>query len=119
MDASVDLAWERGDEPERLSPELESTVYRLVQESLTNAIRHGGPTRIGIEIGEQDGCVEVAVSDDGSGFDTAASGGGGFGLTGMQERVDLADGELDIESGPSGTTVRARLPVRRSAPAGA
>ena len=120
VEASVDLAWERGDEPERLSPELESTVYRLVQESLTNAIRHGGPGHIRIEIGEHDGSVEVAVTDDGSGFDTTATGGGGgFGLTGMRERVELADGELDIDSGPSGTTVRARLPVRRSAPAGA
>jgi signal transduction histidine kinase len=119
VEASMDLAWERGDEPERLSPEVESTIYRLVQESLTNAIRHGDPSRIRIEIGERDGCVEVAVSDDGSGFDTTATGGGGFGLTGMRERVELADGELDIESGPSGTTVRARLPVRRSAPASA
>jgi signal transduction histidine kinase len=117
VEASVDLAWERGDEPERLSPEVESTIYRLVQESLTNAIRHGGPTHIRIEIGEHEGSVEVAVSDDGSGFDTTATGGGGFGLTGMRERVELADGELDIESGPSGTTVRARVPVRRSAPA--
>ena len=59
--------------------------------------------------------MDVAVADDGRGFDTATPDSGGFGLTGMRERVELADGELDIESGPSGTTVRARLPVRRRA----
>ena len=61
----------------------------------------------------------MAVADDGCGFDPVTTEGGGFGLTGMRERVELADGELDIDSGPTGTTVRARLPVRRRAGAGA
>jgi signal transduction histidine kinase len=115
VEAHVDLAYERGDEPERQTPELESTVYRLVQESLTNAIRHAGAGRIRIDVAERDGSVDVSVTDDGRGFDPGATDGG-FGLTGMRERVELADGELDIESGESGTTVRARLPVRRRKP---
>ena len=86
---------------------------------LSNAVRHAGASHIRIDVTEHDGCVEVAVTDDGRGFDPETTSGGGFGLTGMRERVELADGELDIESGPLGTTVRARLPVRRSAPAGA
>ena len=90
-----------------------------MQEALTNAVRHAGASRISIDVKEHDGCVEVAVSDDGRGFDPETTDGGGFGLTGMRERVELADGELDIDSGPSGTTVRARLPVRRRAAAGA
>jgi signal transduction histidine kinase len=113
--AAIDMAFERGDASARHTPELESTVYRLVQEALTNAVRHAGATRIQIDVGEQDGSVDVAVADDGRGFDPATAHSGGFGLTGMRERVELADGELDIDSGPEGTTVRARLPVRRRA----
>lgn len=119
VEAHVDLAFERGDEAERHTPELESTTYRLVQEALTNAVRHAGAGHIRIDVREHDGCVEVAVTDDGRGFDTETTEGGGFGLTGMRERVELADGELDIDSGPSGTTVKARLPVRRRATASA
>ena len=119
VEARVDLAFERGDEPTRHAPELESTVYRLVQESLTNAVRHADATSIRIDVTEHDGCVDVAVSDDGRGFDAANANSGGFGLTGMRERVELAGGELDIDSNPSGTTVKARLPVRRRAAADA
>ena len=115
IEVKIDLSFERGEAAARHTPELESTVYRLVQESLTNAVRHAGATRIRIDVGEHDGCVEVAVADDGRGFDPATADSGGFGLTGMRERVELADGELDIDSGPDGTTVRARLPVRRRA----
>jgi signal transduction histidine kinase len=113
VEATIDMAFERGDEAARHTPELESTVYRLVQEALTNAVRHAGATRIRIDVGEHGGCVDVAVADDGRGFDPAAADSGGFGLTGMRERVELAGGELDIDSGPQGTIVRARLPVRR------
>ena len=118
VEAHVDLAFERGEEPTRHTADLESTTYRLVQEALTNAVRHAGASRIRIDVTEHDGCVEVAVADDGRGFDPETTDGGGFGLTGMRERVELADGELDIDSGPSGTTVRARLPVRRRVAAG-
>ena len=115
VEARIDLSFERGDEASRHTPELESTVYRLVQEALTNAVRHAGATHIRIDVSEHDGCVHAAVADDGRGFDPATANSGGFGLTGMRERVELADGELDIDSGPEGTTVRARLPVRRRA----
>jgi signal transduction histidine kinase len=110
--ANVDLAWERGEESTRHSPELESTMYRVVQESMTNAIKHAGARRVRVDVIERDGCVEIAVSDDGQGFDPAGRTEG-FGLKGMAERVELADGELEIDSGPSGTTVRARLPAQR------
>jgi signal transduction histidine kinase len=115
VEVAIDLSFERGDEAERHTPELESTTYRLVQEALTNAVRHAGATRIKIEVSEHDDCVHVALADDGRGFDLATANSDGFGLTGMRERVELADGELDIDSGPEGTTVRARLPVRRRA----
>jgi signal transduction histidine kinase len=115
VEVAIDLSFERGDEAERHTPELESTTYRLVQEALTNAVRHAGATRIKIEVSEHDDCVHVALADDGRGFDLATANSDGFGLTGMRERVELADGELDIDSGPEGTTVRARLPAHRRA----
>jgi signal transduction histidine kinase len=100
--------------PITIAPELESTVYRLVQECLTNAVRHAGASRVRIDVTERDAFLDVAVSDDGRGFDPVARAAG-FGLVGMRERVALAAGKLAIESGPGGTTVRARLPVRRVA----
>jgi signal transduction histidine kinase len=112
VDAHVDLAWERGDEPSRHTPELESTVYRLVQESLTNAVRHAGAGRVQIAVTETNGSLDVAVTDDGKGFDLAARATG-FGLMGMRERVKLAAGEIEIQTGPTGTTVHARLPAHR------
>jgi signal transduction histidine kinase len=115
VEAHIDLAFERGDEPERHSPELESTTYRLVQEALTNAVRHAGANTIRIDVSEHDGHVDITVADDGRGFDPQTRDFTGFGLTGMRERVELAGGELDIDSGTAGTTVRAHLPVRRRA----
>ena len=110
VDARVDLA-------ERHTPELESTTYRLVQEALTNAVRHAGANRIRIDVAEHDDAIDIVVADDGRGFEPDTAGSRGFGLTGMRERVALADGELAIQSGAAGTSIRARLPVRRRAPA--
>src|SRR4051794_8164722 len=113
VEAHVDLAFERGDESTRHTPELESTVYRLVQEALTNAVRHAEASHVRIDVDDHDGCVSVAVADDGGGFDPKTTNSTGFGLTGMRERVELSDGELDIDCGPDGTTVRAKLRVSR------
>jgi len=106
-----------GGEGERLAPELETAVYRLVQEALTNVVKHAGANRVTIEIVAADGHVEVIIADDGAGFDTEAPREG-FGITGMRERVGLVDGTLAIASGPGeGTTVRATL-QRAAAPGG-
>jgi signal transduction histidine kinase len=96
----------------RLGPELETTVYRVVQESLTNVVKHAGASSIDIAVRCADDAVEVCVADDGIGFDTEASAGNGFGLAGMRERVELAGGELSVLPGAgAGTVVRARLPL--------
>jgi signal transduction histidine kinase len=94
---------------ERLAAETESTVYRVVQEALTNVAKHAGAGRVRVEVARDNGTVEVVVEDDGRGFDPAAATGG-LGLTGMRERVELSGGRLEIRSRP-GTRVRARLPV--------
>ncbi|HEU4702951.1 MAG TPA: GAF domain-containing sensor histidine kinase, partial [Conexibacter sp.] len=98
-----------GTDDERLSPELETAVYRLVQEALTNVIKHAHARSVAIEIVAHDGHVDIAVRDDGAGFDTTLPREG-FGITGMRERVGLADGTLAIASAlGEGTTVSARL----------
>jgi signal transduction histidine kinase len=108
LDIVIDL--QEGDEPHRLPPELETTAYRLVQEALTNVVKHAGASRVEIAARESAGALEVRVADDGAGFDASAASAG-FGLVGMRERVELAGGELRLESRPSGTVVTARLPV--------
>jgi len=98
-----------GVDDERLPPELETAVYRLVQEALTNVVKHARANRVAIEIVAHDGHVDVTVRDDGTGFDPSLPREG-FGITGMRERVVLANGTLTIDSGPGqGTTVVARL----------
>jgi signal transduction histidine kinase len=94
----------------RYAPELETTVYRVVQEALTNAIRHAKPTRVRIAVEETSGIIHVCVTDDGQGFDPAAPDSG-FGLTGMRERISLLRGELHLASSAAGTTVAAAIPA--------
>lgn len=96
-------------------PELETTIYRLVQEALTNVSKHASATHARVFVGLEDQCVTIEVQDDGVGFDPT-SRTSGFGLAGMRERVYLAGGELQIEPANPGTLVRARLPSRRAAP---
>jgi signal transduction histidine kinase len=95
----------------RVHPELETAVYRLVQEALTNAVRHGAARHVAISVGEAGEELAVSVRDDGCGFDPAAPAAG-FGLAGMRERVELAGGRLRIGSSNRGTQVVARLPRR-------
>jgi signal transduction histidine kinase len=111
VEARIDLAYDSGRAPSRLSGEIESTVYRLVQEALTNAVKHAGAERAWVEIIEDGRTVSVAVRDDGGGFDPEGANGG-FGLVGMRERVELVDGRLRIESAHGkGTVIRAELPA--------
>ncbi len=100
------------EDAERFAPEVESTVYRLVQEALTNVGKHAGASRLEIELLPQDDSVVVTVQDDGRGFDPGAPAGGGFGLVGMRERITLVGGTVEIDSGEGkGTVVRAVIPV--------
>jgi signal transduction histidine kinase len=105
--ADVDLAGQP-----RLTPEVETTVYRIVQEALTNVAKHANAATVELSVHCAEHAVLIAVIDDGVGFDPAGERDGGFGLTGMRERVDLAGGELSVLPGSrAGTVVRARLPL--------
>jgi signal transduction histidine kinase len=111
----VDLAFESGRATTRYVSELESTIYRLVQEALTNVVKHAAATSVEVSVVESEDHVELVVRDDGAGFDPAAASDG-FGLLGMRERALLVDGAVEVESTPrAGTTVRATIPVVRQA----
>jgi signal transduction histidine kinase len=107
IECAIDLA---RDGPRRLGQELETTVYRLVQEALTNVAKHAHAERARVLVGVAAGSLEVEVTDDGRGFDgdTATEG---FGLVGMRERVQLVGGRLAVTPSGSGTTVRAVIPL--------
>ena len=111
LDVSSEISLPAGsDRSEALSPELETTVYRLVQESLTNVVKHADATAVHVRIVADEGRLVIEVRDDGRGFDPEARTAG-FGLAGMRERVYLAGGELEITPAEAGTTVRCTLPV--------
>jgi signal transduction histidine kinase len=95
--------------PEIGDAELESTVYRLVQEALTNIAKHARAENVQVAVAGEDGQVSIEVQDDGTGFDTETKTEG-FGLAGMRERVSLAGGTLQISSSEKGTLVRVCLP---------
>lgn len=102
---------ERGGEG--LAGELETTVYRLVQEALTNVVKHARATTVRVSVGLAGAEVIVEVQDDGVGFEPGAQTAG-FGLAGMNERVYLAGGKLELSSDRTGSLVRATLPVQAS-----
>ncbi|MGN6257108.1 MAG: GAF domain-containing protein [Solirubrobacterales bacterium] len=111
----VDLSYERGRTADRLDGELETAVYRIVQEALANAIRHAKASRASVEVVEDDsrGELRISVEDDGDGFDPNVKSDG-FGLNGMRERVELLGGSIEISSSPdSGTTIQAIMPSQR------
>ena len=97
-----------------LGPELETAIYRLVQEALTNVAKHAHASKVDVSVRLTDDQAIVEVRDDGVGFDPDARTSG-FGLAGMRERVFLAGGELTIEPAHPGTLVRCRLPLGHSA----
>jgi signal transduction histidine kinase len=113
VDVNIELAYEQGRASARHVPDFETALYRIVQEALTNATKHGNAKRTVVEVTEDAHEVHVVVRDDGAGFDPASKTEG-FGLIGMRERVELLDGNLRVESEPGhGTTISADLPVRR------
>jgi signal transduction histidine kinase len=111
---------ELGDE-RRLDPELESTLYRVVQEALTNVSRHAKATRAVISVSERDGSVTATVTDDGEGLPDGGPSRprtpaeeleGGFGVSGMRERAELVGGELELVPAPrGGATMRLTVPL--------
>ncbi|HEU4706219.1 MAG TPA: GAF domain-containing sensor histidine kinase [Solirubrobacterales bacterium] len=102
--ATVELAEERGGDEDRI-------VYRLVQEALTNVVKHANASRVEVAAEEAENEIRIAIRDDGEGFDPDASTAG-RGLTGMRERIELLGGEIEVSSTPGeGTHISARVPL--------
>jgi signal transduction histidine kinase len=103
----------------RLDPEIESAVYRVVQEALTNTAKHSGASQVLLALRLDNGRLTATVRDDGGGFELAERGetaepapGHGVGLEGMRERAELVGAELTIDSrAGAGTTVRVSVPT--------
>jgi PAS domain S-box-containing protein len=97
---------------DRLPPQLETVVFRIVQEGLANARRHAAARAVDISLERTDGHVRARISDDGRGFDPAAVPDDRFGLEGIRQRCRLLDGRPTITSAPgAGTTIEAVLPI--------
>jgi signal transduction histidine kinase len=106
----VDLEARLGEE--RLAPEIETTLYRIVQEALTNVVKHAGATNVSILLVRRNGSASLVIEDDGLGFAPEEARADGLGLVGMRERVALHDGRLAIESSPGGgTTLAVEVPL--------
>ncbi|HYH68529.1 MAG TPA: PAS domain S-box protein [Urbifossiella sp.] len=101
-----------GLEAGRLPAEVETALYRVVQEALTNVAKHTQAAAVAVTIGVTDGAAAAVVEDDGAGFEPEGAGTGRLGLVGMRERLALVGGTLEVESSPGGgTTVIARVPL--------
>jgi PAS domain S-box-containing protein len=103
-----------GLEEERLSSEIETTLYRIAQEALNNIAKHAHAKHVEIILERRADHLSLVVEDDGVGFDPAAAGapGRGFGLLGMQERAAMVGATLEIESAVGdGTTILVRMPT--------
>lgn len=108
---------------ERLDPELETLAFRVVQEGLTNAMKHSGVQEAEVRVESRDGWLRIEVRDRGRGFDPrevleVSEAPAGFGLQGMRDRVELTGGRLELRSRPGdGTRLVAELPARAAAAA--
>ncbi len=97
---------------ERLPTEVETTLYRIVQEALTNVVKHARARRVSILLMRREGTAIAVIEDDGEGFDPAAVREDGLGLLGIRERVELLEGRLRVESSPgSGTALAVEVPL--------
>ena len=103
-------------EPAPVPPGVDLAAYRIVQEALTNAVRHAGPARAQVLVRYAPERLELRVDDDGRGVNGHGIAAGGHGLVGMRERVALYEGELEVGNGErGGFRVHATLPVREGA----
>ena len=96
----------------RLPAELETTLYRIVQEALTNIVKHADATKVSVLLVRREGSVTAVIEDDGRGFDPRNTREDRLGLLGMRERAELHDGRLKIEAAEgSGTTLVVEVPL--------
>jgi two-component system, NarL family, sensor histidine kinase NreB len=95
--------------PQRLDPDTETTIYRFVQEALTNVAKHARAESVRVRMAPGPESVELEIADDGRGFDPTRRVEG-FGLLGMQERAALVGGEIQVHTSDAGTILRGVFP---------
>lgn len=112
--SGLDVMLELGEEELLLDPQTETLVFRIVQEALTNIIKHADASRSRIVLQRIKGNLEVSISDNGKGFDAGSAlsvAENGFGVRGMRDRAELFGGKLDVNSAPDeGTLVTLTVP---------
>jgi signal transduction histidine kinase len=112
---SVDVHVQAALGDSRLPGEAETALYRIVQEALTNVVKHANARTVSVVLTRKGEGVVVVIEDDGRGFDPSADHAEGLGLLGMRERIALVGGRLSVESAPDrGTTVAVEVPLRDS-----
>jgi signal transduction histidine kinase len=117
----IEVDFEAGQyQPAGISSEIETTLYRIFQEALTNVAKHSGATHVALVLRRTPDQVHGIIEDDGRGFDARAptqsgNGSGRLGLLGIRERLGIVGGTLNVESAPgSGATLIVRVPIRSS-----
>ncbi len=115
--AGLQVEWAVVGDPAPVPDGVGLSAYRIVQEALTNTLRHAAATRVDVRVRFLPGALELEVVDDGRGRPGPSPGPGGLGLTGMRERVAVHGGELEVGPRPgAGYRVRARLPLAAAGP---
>jgi signal transduction histidine kinase len=117
----IDVDFEAGQyEATGISSEIETTLYRIIQEALNNVAKHSGATRVGLVLGRTADHVQAIIEDDGRGFKNSGANSppdsnGRLGLLGIQERLGMIGGSLEVESAPErGATLIVRVPISKS-----
>ena len=98
--------------PWHFGGEIDTVIYRIVQEGITNAIRHGNATEIAVHLSLDAGQIAVTINDNGSGAKEMIEG---IGLTGIKERLRYVDGEVSVGNIRGGFRLCARIPLRETA----
>jgi two-component system sensor histidine kinase UhpB len=111
--ASIKARFTAEDVPKDLDPEIQITCFRIAQEAITNALRHANATQIDVDLGRENGNLQLQVRDNGTGFDVESVQARtvGLGLIGIKERAALINGRAKIISSPNkGTTIEVVIP---------
>ena len=117
----IDVDFEAGQyKAAGISSEIETTLYRIIQEALNNVAKHSGATRVALVLRRTEEQVQAIIEDDGRGFDArvtsqSGNGSGRLGLLGIQERLGIVGGDFKIESAPErGATLLVRIPIPKA-----
>src|SRR5262249_53726154 len=111
--SGIPVSCEADESAKELSRGAALALFRIMQEALGNAVKHGKPRHLAVRLARTNGEVALTISDDGVGFDPGGLGSGGLGLIMMRERATQLNGTFEVESAPRrGTTIRVVIPFR-------